>query len=123
MSRRIHLERDFLCFIAHNTNYKQIKAVFKNVDKDQYTVLREISLNVLNKNIELSKDTFDSLKRYRDFIRKLAVGHVSKKKLAENSEIVCELVRLALQHYAICKKAGSGSRRRIQSAERKSESS
>lgn len=101
MPKKVHLERFFLCFIAHSTNFGQVKAVLRLVDRQQYMVLREAARNILQSTIELEAATLIRLKERKTFIRKLDAGEVSEKELAAHSDVVCELARLTLQYYAI----------------------
>lgn len=101
MPKKIHLERFFLCFIAHSTNFKQVKSTLRTVDRQQYMVLREIARNILQGTIILHESTLDKLKKSKVFIRKLDAGQATEQELVTHSEVVCELVRLALQYHAI----------------------
>lgn len=104
MSDRIHLERHFLCYIAHSTNYKQVKCMLHWVDTNQYKVLREIAYNILKSTIILEEATRVTLKEHKIIIRALAKGKLGRRKLGENSKIITEIVRLALQHHAYSNK-------------------
>jgi hypothetical protein len=97
-SKKVLLERHFLAFIAHNTNYVQVEASLKKVDRQQYMALREIAVNIMKSTIELSGDTFQLFKDKREVIRKLANDRLSKAKLAQEAALVAEMVRLTLKH-------------------------
>jgi hypothetical protein len=96
-SRKLHLERHFLCFIAHNTNYPQIQAALYKVDRQQYMVLREIAVNILEDVIEIDDHTKEILQVHKNLLRKLANDRLPKKCLLQEAGIITEIVRLALQ--------------------------
>jgi hypothetical protein len=96
--------------------------MLQNIDKDQLLVLREIALNTRFDNIELNDDTLDFLKRYSTFIRKLSHGSVSKRMLSVNYKVVSEMIRIALQHHAICEQDGVSSYSGMEYDEEKRES-
>lgn len=102
MSRKLHLERYFLCFIAHNTNYAQVQNVLKNVDKQQYKVLCEIAVNILESVIDIDSTSLEKLKPHKLIIRKLADRRLSKASLAREASVIAELVRLTLQYHEVC---------------------
>lgn len=122
MPKKVQLERFFLCFVAHSTNFKQIKAALRAVDRQQYMVLREAARNILQGTIELEPSTLDTLKKNKIFIRKLDVGQATEQELAIHSDVVCEIVRLALQYHAIDEYACGADKGRVEQSDEENKS-
>ena len=105
MSEKILLEHHFLEFIAHSVNFKQIAATLRECNPVQILTLREIALNIIATNGAIQMDGNDD--HYfndteKEVIVLLSQGKLSPADLSKQTRIITEIVRLALQHYAVC---------------------
>ena len=99
------------------TNRKLNACMLKGIDREQYNTLKKIANDILNEVIPLSAPQFNALHRYKNFIRCLGKGKVSKALLAKNNTVVSKLAEIALRH-ASHAKTSSGATRRVGKAKK-----
>lgn len=84
----------FFSFITQIKNQKQGQAVLKTIDNNQYTILKNISINILKGLIPLNENQREILKKDRNFVRKLAAGEVKPTTIAQHWKTIRFMINL-----------------------------
>ena len=61
----------------------------KFTDKEQLKILQQISENILTGNTAVTSKEFHELSHYKNFLRKLRGGKISKTLLIKNYSVIC----------------------------------
>ena len=69
-------------FLLINTKYIfQKKCLLKTATNDQLVIIREIFLNILNENLQISKDKKKRISKYKSILAKAIQSNTNIKKL------------------------------------------
>lgn len=102
MSKKLRTEMLFLCHVGYSTNFEQVKAILLESDPEQYEILREIAVNILERVVKVADRGF--VNKNKKILAALADGKLLRKGLAKFSKVISEIVRLALLHNNLCSK-------------------
>ena len=103
----------FLQLLVYSSNQKQNLALLKQIDNNQYKILKNIANDVLDKIIPLNSQQYKILVQYKNFIRKLGREKVSKTLLIKNLQAIKELAKLVINGNETCEKTNVSSSRRM----------
>ena len=106
-------EKTFLQLIACSKDQKQKCQFIKYINHDQYFELKKIAINILHGVIPLKRNQLKYLKKFKQFLRKLAEGKTKNSFLAKNYMIVCYIVKIALQYNEKCSETSFSSNRKV----------
>ena len=106
-------EKTFLQLIAYSKDQKQKCQLIKCINHDQYFELKKIAINILHGVIPLKRNQLKYLKKFKQFLRKLAEGKTKNSFLAKNYMIVCYIVKIALQYNEKCSETSFSSNRKV----------
>ena len=109
----IENQKYFLQLLVYNDNKKQNLAIVKEIDNNQYTILKDIANDVLDEIIPLNSQQYKILVQYKTFIRKLGREKVSKSLLTKNLQVIKELAKLIINGNETCEKTNASSCRRM----------
>ena len=109
----IENQKYFLQLLVYNNNKKQNLAILKEIDNNQYTILKDIANDVLDEIIPLNSQQYKILVQYKTFIRKLGREKVSKSLLTKNLQAIKELAKLIINGNETCEKTNASSCRRM----------
>ena len=103
----------FLQLLVYSSNQKQNLALLKQIDNNQYKILKNIANDVLDEIIPLNSQQYKILVQYKNFIRKLGREKVSKTLLTKNLQAIKELAKLVINGNETCEKTNVSSSRRM----------
>ena len=103
----------FLQLLVYSSNQKQNLALLKQIDNNQYKILKNIANDVLDEIIPLNSQQYKILVQYKNFIRKLGREKVSKTLLSKNLQAIKELAKLVINGNETCEKTNVSSSRRM----------
>ena len=95
----IESEKHFLTYVAHTTNYRQLKACIYEMNEIQKHLIREMSINILENIIETDSLFLNSNKF---ILSDIADNKLSWTELEKNSNLIADIVRFSLRYYGIC---------------------
>ena len=101
---KLKTESALLYFLAHNPHTSQTKKFLKSaLNKEQYTVLREIAVNELANNLpDYSKSRKEKVKKENiTRLRRLAQGQLKKANLVHLYHLLKILCTNVLHHHDI----------------------
>lgn len=84
--------KSFLMFLADLTT-NQLKALVKTLTRHQVSAIREVALNVIKGNVNLSPETRKSLSPYKKFLRELAYKGVARCKLSRRCRALLKILK------------------------------
>ena len=117
----------FLGFISHATDV-QLKNTLKCLTRGQYAILKNMAQQIVEDEIPLSPMEFQMLRRYGQFIEKLAdVSRIRPRELTLKKHVIVKLAEITTHYYETQSKSCSvverrlgsgGKRRKCQTCER-----
>lgn len=111
-------ERDFFTFLIYGSNKSQKINLLKTIDDHQYVLLRGIANDILDEIIPISREQFQILYQYKDFIRKLSSRKLSKIILIKNIDAIIELLKVVYSKDEMGKQTSSTTNRRMGKGEK-----
>lgn len=88
----VEAQRIFLSSLLHLT-LPQVKVVLAQATRSQILALRELTINVLNRNLDIGTYFTEKLRPYATFLRSLAKGNISKTGLSRKNRAIVLLIK------------------------------
>lgn len=112
-------ERHFFNLIVNGTNKKQNVTLLKSITKDQLTILKKISADILQGKIILKPKEYNKLVKHKTFIRNLGAGKATKPSLTRNYSVILDLLQIGFKKNEISSQTSFGSIARVGKNKRK----
>lgn len=87
-------ERYYFEFIINSKNLKQKVALLKAINRKQRQLLHNFTRKILDEKIPLTKNQFQKLYQFRDFVRKLGERKVSISQLVKHISIIILILKV-----------------------------
>ena len=106
-------EKYFLIFLNECKNDRQVKEILKNISSNQYTLLKNLTQDILEGEISLTGKQYKKLLLKKKFIRTFCTQKISKNILSRNYKVILDIIDIVLNQNEACTKSSISTGRRM----------